>query len=308
MRVPEGTDPILPVSVVIVNYNAGALLLRSVQAVVAQVQEVWVVDNASSDQSVQAVLRHFPNRVHVVRNARNRGFAAACNQGIRVASQPYVFFLNPDGIPAPGALARLLQVLQQHPQAGMVGGLLLGPDGDEQGGGRRALPTPWRALVRASGLYRLAPWFPRLCFDFHLHRLPRPQHPTPVEAVSGACMLVRREALEDVGLWDEGYFLHCEDLDWCARFGQRHWQILFVPDAPVVHHQGTCSRSRPVFVQWHKHRGMLRFYRKFFRHAYPGPLMGLVMLGVWGRFGAIVVVQWLRTAGAFLARGPRRHA
>ncbi len=301
-------SPTLPISVVIVNYNAGALLLRSVQAVAAQAHEILVVDNASSDQSVSDLQRQHLDRVRIMRNPSNRGFAAACNQGARAATQPFVFFLNPDGIPAPGSLGRLLQVLQQHARVGMVGGLLLGPEGDEQGGGRRALPTPWRALVRATGLYRLAPWFPRLFFDFHLHRLPRPLQPIPVEAISGACMLVRREAMDQVGLWDEDYFLHCEDLDWCARFGQCHWQILFVPDAPVVHHQGTCSRSRPVFVQWHKHRGMIRFYRKFFHQDYPGPLMGLVIVGVWGRFLALVFLEWLRRPGILLFRSPRPDA
>ncbi len=292
----------LPISVVIVNYNAGILLVHCVQAVASQVREVWVIDNDSRDQSVQELQRQCTEQVRVLHNAQNMGFAVACNQGARVASQPFVFFLNPDSIPAPGTLERLLQVLQQHARVGMVGGLLLGPEGDEQGGGRRALPTPWRALVRATGLYHLAPWFPRLFFDFHLHRLPRPEQPIPVEAISGACMLVRRAAMDEVGLWDEHYFLHCEDLDWCARFGQHQWQILFVPDAPVVHYQGTCSRSRPVFVQWHKHRGMIRFYRKFFRQHYPGPLMGLVILGVWGRFFVLVLREWVRALGLVSTR------
>ena len=94
--------------------------------------------------------------------------------------------------------------------------------------------------------------------------------------------------MEDVGLWDEGYFLHCEDLDWCMRFRQKGWKILFVPDARISHALGACSQSRRVFVEWHKHKGMLRFYRKFFRHQYPGVLMVLVAAGVWLRFGLAV--------------------
>jgi len=96
-----------------------------------------------------------------------------------------------------------------------------------------------------------------------------------VEAISGACVLVKREVMEDVGLWDEGYFLHCEDMDWCMRFRQKGWKILFVPDARISHALGACSQSRRVLVEWHKHKGMLRFYRKFFRHQYPGDLLGL---------------------------------
>ena len=93
-----------------------------------------------------------------------------------------------------------------------------------------------------------------------------------VEAISGACMLVRRAALDDVGGLDEGYFLHCEDLDWCHRFRQAGWRVLFVPGVRVVHDKGVSSRARPVFVQWHLHRGMVRYYRKFLRDEYPSPL------------------------------------
>ncbi|GGY29286.1 hypothetical protein GCM10011289_35390 [Paludibacterium paludis] len=100
-------------------------------------------------------------------------------------------------------------------------------------------------------------------------------------------MLVKREALDDVGLWDESYFLHCEDLDWCMRFRLNNWLVVFVPDARVIHVWGACSRSRPFFVEWHKHYGMLRFYNKFFRKLYPGPLWWLVVLGVWLRFGLV---------------------
>ena len=296
----------LPVSVVIVNYNAGPLLHDAVASVLGTVAEVVVVDNASHDDSlaplralVAAGTESSGTRLRVIEAGRNLGFAAACNMGARDAHQPFLLFLNPDGRPAPGAIARLLEVLRTHPRAGMAGGLLQNPDGTEQGGGRRRLPTPGRALARALGLTHLSSRVP----DFHLHRQPLPAGPAPVEAISGACMLVRREAMAQVGPWDEGYFLHCEDLDWCLRFQRGGWDILFVPDAPVVHHQGACSRSRPYFVEWHKHRGMLRFYRKFFRDRYPGPLMLLVAAGVWTRFGAVAARQALRDLSGRRAHG-----
>ncbi len=290
----EATAHALPVSVIIVNYNAGPLLPQVVSSVRPVVQEVIVVDNGSTDGSL-ALLEAAPS-LRVLPQGRNLGFAAACNRGILAAQAPFLLFLNPDGVAAPGTVARLLEVLQAHPRAGMVGGLLLNPDGSEQGGGRRRLPTPGSALLRALGLTRLSPRVP----DFHLHRTPLPASPTPVEAISGACMLVRRTALEQVGPWDEGYFLHCEDLDWCWRFRRSGWDILFVPDAPVVHHKGACSRTRPVFVEWHKHRGMLRYYRKFFRDRYPGPLMLLVGLGVWLRFAVVAARHgWRQVWGLF---------
>ncbi|HKX52379.1 MAG TPA: glycosyltransferase family 2 protein, partial [Nitrosospira sp.] len=215
----------------------------------------------------------------------------------KAASEPHVLFLNPDCILSKNSLPRLLHVLEMNPKAGMAGGLLINQDGTEQAGGRRAVPTPWRSLVRAFGLYRFERYWPRLFFDFHLHKQSLPPGPLEVEAISGALMLVRQEAIQDIGPWDEGYFLHCEDLDWCMRFRNKGWKILFVPDAPVVHYKGTCSRSRPIFVEWHKHRGMMRFYRKFFRHEYPGALMWLVAAGIWLRFGAIATVYCIQYMG-----------
>lgn len=275
--------------VVIVNYNAGKLLAESVISALAEgARHVFVVDNDSHDGSLAHLEASVSDvRFAVFRNGENLGFAAACNIGIRASDANAVLFLNPDSVLAPGALRRMIEVLEIEPSIGMVGGLLCNADGSEQPGGRRVFPTPRRAFMRAFGLSRLGKWFPSLCSDFLLHKEPLPLAPTPVEAISGACMLVKREALEAVGLWDDGYFLHCEDLDWCMRFRLKNWRVVFVPDAKVFHICGVCSRSRPFFVEWHKHRGMLRFYRKFFKKQYPWLLWGLVVLGVWLRFGLV---------------------
>ena len=275
------------ISTIIVNYNAGEFLRSCVDSLLncPLETEVIVVDNASTDHSLDA-LAGLPN-VQIIKNATNVGFATACNVGIRVASAPFLLFLNPDCFFKPDTLIRLLEAMRFDERVGMVGGLLVNPDGTEQAGGRRAIPTPWRSFVRAFGLARFADRWPRLFFDFHLHKQPLPNHNIEVEAISGACMMVRREAIQDVGEWDERYFLHCEDLDWCMRFRQKGWKILFVPSARVTHALGVSSRSRPIFVEWHKHMGMIRFYRKFFRRQYPGVLMGLVALGVWLRFGLV---------------------
>ena len=275
------------ISTIIVNYNAGEFLRSCVDSLLncPLETEVIVVDNASTDDSLDA-LAGLP-KVQIIKNATNVGFATACNVGIRVASAPFLLFLNPDCAFKPDTLIRLLEAMRFDERVGMVGGLLVNPDGTEQAGGRRAIPTPWRSFVRAFGLARFADRWPRLFFDFHLLKQPLPNHNIEVEAISGACMMVRREAIQDVGEWDERYFLHCEDLDWCMRFRQKGWKILFVPSARVTHALGVSSRSRPIFVEWHKHKGMIRFYRKFFRRQYPGVLMGLVALGVWLRFGLV---------------------
>jgi GT2 family glycosyltransferase len=300
----------LPVSVVIVNYNAGPFLAECVHSALPHVNEVLVVDNASSDSSLELCAERFPeeSKLKIIRNTANFGFAAACNIGSVQTTQPYVLFLNPDCVLGEDSLQRMLQVLEKNPRAGMVGGLLLNQDGTEQAGGRRAVPTPWRSFVRAFGLYRFSTYWPRLFFDFHLHKQPLPNGPLEVDSISGALMLERCEAMKNVGSWDEVYFLHCEDLDWCMRFRQKGWKILFVPDAPVVHHKGACSQTRPVFVEWHKHKGMMRFYHKFFRRQYPGIVMWLVALGIWLRFGAVAVYYAARRAGRPASTGQGQNS
>ena len=288
------------ISTIIVNYNAGELLRSCVDSLLncPLEIEIIVVDNASTDGSLDALRSLLC--MQIIKNPTNVGFAAACNIGYRQAKADYVLFLNPDCSFEPGTLAQILDCMRNGEYIGMAGGMLINPDGSEQAGGRRAVPTPWRSLVRAFGLTRFSDRWPRLFFDFYLYKQPLPDHAIEVEAISGACMMVSREAMQDVGEWDEGYFLHCEDLDWCMRFRQKGWKILFVPSAQITHALGVCGRSRPVFVEWHKHKGMMRFYRKFFRHQYPGMLMGLVVVGVWLRFSIVATYHVLKRTGRVL--------
>ena len=280
-------------SVVIVNHDAGRLLADCLEAALAQARQVILVDNASRVGPFEAVVSRFATnpRLKVVRSRVNTGFAVGCNRGAELATEPLLLFLNPDCILGTGTLATLERAMHADARVGMAGGLLTDAAGNEQGGARRSVPTPWRAFVRGFGLGRLAWLAPRLLSDFCLHREPLPSEPVEVEAVSGALTMVSREAFADVGPWDEGFFLHCEDLDLCLRFRAAGWRILFVPDAPAVHHRGMCGRSRPLAVEWHKHRGMIRFYRKHFRDSYPAGLFGLVVAGVWLRFTAVAARQ-----------------
>lgn len=288
-------------SIVTVSFNSGDHLLRCVRSALhsrAPV-EVLVVDNASTDGSLEAMhagLAGVDPRLTILRNERNVGFARANNQAVRVARGAWVLLVNPDCEVEPDTIERMRTVMEAHPDVGMAGCLVLNPDGTEQAGCRREQPTPGKALVRALGLGRLArrlkmDWAAR---DFVRRDDPLPDRPVEVDAISGAFMFVRRAALEDVGGLDEGYFLHCEDLDWCERFRQSGWKVLFVPDVTVVHHKGSSSRDRPVRVLWHMHRGMIRYYQKFFRNSYPRPFLWLVFIGVWLRFLALAGVAWAR--------------
>ena len=278
------------VSIVVVNYNAGDLLTRCVGAALASRAnvEVLVSDNGSADGSIQALraAQGTDRRLIIIENGANLGFAAANNIAIARAKGEYLLILNPDCIMAPDTISIILDALQKNPDAGMAGPLIANDDGTEQVGCRRDIPTLRTAFIRAFGLGKLfgVP-------DFNKAGTPLPPGPEPVEAISGAFMLVRRAALEKVGLLDEGYFLHCEDLDWCLRFTQAGYKILFVPSAKVVHHKGACGVSIPLKVEYHKSRGMTRFFRKF--HG-TGPVYWVVAAGVWIRYFAMAAGSYLR--------------
>lgn len=291
------------ISAVIVNYNAGPFLKECVDSCLASSikVEVIVVDNGSSDGSLDTLVRG--DNLMVISNGQNIGFSAGCNVGVKVASSEYFFFVNPDCRFSPDMIERLLSYLQSNEHVGMVGGLIVNPDGTEQRGGRRTMPTPWSSIVRTIGLTRFSGSSLKSFEDFQLHKQPLPKNPIKVEAISGACMLVKREALEDVGLWDESYFLHCEDLDYCMRFNKKGWEIGFVPDAKFVHEHGACSRTRPIFVEWHKHKGMMRFYFKFFWLQYPRALIVFFAFGVWMHFGLVAAYHIAKRVNKFLGFG-----
>jgi len=274
------------VSVVIVNYNAGRLLSVAVAEALLQAREVIVVDHASFDDSLSLLEAAFPSepRLILIRVNANLGFAAGCNRGMAAATAPFVLFLNPDCVLQPEAIFHLMRALTADSHVGMVGGLLFDEKGIEQRGGRRHIPTIRTVLRHTLGLSR----------DFNLHEEVFPEKPMAVGAISGAMMLVSRQVQISIGLWDEGYFLHCEDLDLCMRYQQKGFKILFVPAAKAVHFQGTCSRSRPYFVLWHKHKSMVRFYRKFLQTQHARPLLWIVISGVWLRFSLVVIQRFFR--------------
>jgi GT2 family glycosyltransferase/nucleoside-diphosphate-sugar epimerase len=288
------------ISVVIVNYNGGPFLLRSVGSALASTVPVdlCVVDNGSVDGSVQALRSTYggDSRLRLIENGVNLGFARANNVALKRAGGDWLLLLNPDCVLQPDTLERMVAALMADPRAGMAGCVIRNPDGSEQAGCRRTIPTPWTGLLRALHLGRLLP-SRRHLGQVDLLDNPLPDKPIYVEAISGAFMMVRRDALQQVGLLDEGYFLHCEDLDWCKAFQETGWQILFVPGVDVVHHKGACSTARPVLVLWHKHKGMVRFYRKFLSRRYAWPLNLLVVVGVWLRFLAMAPLEVIANGG-----------
>ena len=276
--------------VIIVNFNAGGFLRDAVESVLRSpsVAHVYVVDNASADESLNLLPRDQSDRLTIIRNGANLGFAAACNIGLKQATASNILILNPDCQVHDGAIERLITILRSADRIGMVGPHLLNPDGSEQAGGRRRLPAPSLVLSRAAAVLGLRKFFPVHLPDFLLHQDPLPSSPAEVEAISGACIVARREMVTDIGPFDEQYFLHVEDLDWCMRAHRAGWKILFVPDAKVIHRKGVSSEGQPLTVEYYKHKGMVRFYGKLLGETRSRWLLTLVAAGVWTRFGAIV--------------------
>ena len=297
-------------SVITVNFDTGRLLAAAARSVLESTApvELLVVDNASTDDSLERLRAAAAGdtRLRVFENEANLGFARANNQALAEARGEWLLLLNPDCLIRPETISRMQEALERCPDAGLAGCLILNPDGSEQAGCRRETPTPGKAFMRAFGVGRLLRRFGltgSAARDFVRTGDPLPPQPIEVDAISGAFMFARRQALEKVGPLDEGYFLHCEDLDWCERFRRGGFKVLFVPGASVVHDKGASSRARPVRVLWHLHRGMVRFYRKFFRDRYPWPLFWLVLGAVWLRFGLLAgTVVAKRVSGRVLGR------
>jgi N-acetylglucosaminyl-diphospho-decaprenol L-rhamnosyltransferase len=240
------------VSVVVVTYNALPWLERSLQSVAGY--ETVVVDNGSTDGTVAFVRERFPD-VRVIEQ-ENRGLAAGWNVGIRATSGVYVLILNADAWAVGDAVERLAAFADERPRAAIAGPRLRYPDGGLQPS-VRGFPTPWRLATEYLFFRKLAPRS-RALNAFYASGF---DHATEREAdvVMGACMLVRRAAIDEVGLLDEDFFLFSEETDWCYRFRQAGWDVLFTPDAEFVHVAGAVHGGR-MFKE--NVRGNLRFLAK----------------------------------------------
>ena len=248
-------------AVVIVNYNSGdevGTCVRSVYESAGEARlEVVVVDNASADGSAEAAVAANPG-TEIIRNSSNRGFIAAANQGIRATTAPFVHLLNPDAEIRGGTLQGLLKVAADHPDVGAIGTLVRDPDGSVYPSARK-VPT----LAEAVGHAFLNPFFPdnRFSRAYTLADWDRASE-RYVDWVSGSSMLLRRAALDQVGLLDEGYWMYVEDLDICTRLRTAGWRVLFSPELEVMHIGGTVSAGKRWFTLVHS-KSIYRYFVKF---------------------------------------------
>jgi GT2 family glycosyltransferase len=254
----------LDVSIIIVNWNIRDILLGCLRSVYEQTRgidyEVIVIDNASSDGSAEMVKKEFPQAI-LISNPDNRGFAAANNQGMAIAKGRYVLLLNPDTIVLDGAIQKSVAYANDHQDIGVLGCQVWLNDKEIQKT-CFAFPSVQTAIFGAIGLKKLFPksilfgkekigWWDRTS-------------PREVDVVSGMFMLVRRAAIEQVGLMDEAYFIYAEETDWCFRFKRAGWKCAFTTIARIIHLDGgsksTEQTSVKMFVQQQK--SLLIFYKK----------------------------------------------
>lgn len=262
------------IAVVVVAFNSEETLdeclwrLRAAEGV----EEIRVVDNASRDASMDIVQRHAlaDPRLRFIANPDNPGFAVACNQGAAACTAPWLAFVNPDCFVEADTLARLRDAAASQGDA-LVGGVLRGEDGALDAAARRRDPD-FGAMLRS-----------RLARELSIPRDPATPL-QPVDAVSGALMVLPRSLFTRIGGFDEGYRLHAEDLDLCRRVRQAGAMVAVANKVEVLHVRGVSSRARPLFVEWHKHRGLWRYFRKF-EAARRGRITRLAVFAmIWGRF------------------------
>jgi GT2 family glycosyltransferase len=271
----------MKLSIIIVNWNTKALLasvLDSLEAATGDLTcEILVVDNASTDGSTEMVEERFPH-VHLLKNAENVGFARANNQALTRSLGEYVLLLNSDTVVLPGALQFMLAFAQAHPTVGAIGPRLLNADGSLQVSCYPLLTARrefWRLMFLEQLLGR------RATYDMAHWDLTRPRD---VEVIQGACLLLRRDALTQVGFLDDRYFMYSEEMDLCYRLRQAGWQLCWVPQAKVIHYGGASSRKKAAAMYVQLYRSKVQFQRKFWgaRHArYFKALLAFAYLPRW---------------------------
>lgn len=293
------------VSVCIVNLNACDFLqdsLSSLYETTHQVDlEVIVVDNGSTDGSQQMLAGQYP-QVKLVQNKENEGFTKPSNQAMQLTVGGYLLLLNPDTLVLPGAVDTLVDFLEQHPQVGICGPKVLNRDGSLQKPCRRGVSRPWNAISYFSGLSSL---FPKSkFFGGYLMTYKDEDETHAVDGVSGSCMLIRRQVVDEIGYFDERYFAYQEDADYCFQAQKAGWEIYYVPTARIIHYGGQGgSRTQPYRSIYEWHRSYWLYYRKNLAHDYFFLFNWLYYLAMFAKLGLALAMNFLRQEKF---AGPRR--
>ncbi|MCS7162494.1 MAG: glycosyltransferase family 2 protein [Bacteroidia bacterium] len=273
--------PVKELSIVIVSYNVKYFLRQCLQSVARAIEglsaEVWVVDNASIDNSVEMVREEFP-WVRLIVNTTNVGFARANNQAIRLAEGRYIALLNPDTIVQEDTFRKVLAFLAEHPEAGAVGVKIIDGQGRFSPDSRKNLPSAWGVFCKLSGLDRLFPKS-RLFASYHLSYLPEDAI-AEVPVLSGAFMTIPRAVLDRVGLLDERFFMYMEDIDLCYRILQAGYKNYYLPTTQIVHFKGESTRTHSFNYVLTFYKASLQFVQKHYRGWRRWPMAMWYQMGI----------------------------
>ncbi|MEK9178474.1 MAG: glycosyltransferase family 2 protein [Patescibacteria group bacterium] len=284
-------------SVVITNYNSKDFVLSCIESIKKhnrqQVEsgdfEIIVVDNASSDGSLESLSKL--QSITLIPNDRNLGFSKANNLGVKKANGRYILFLNPDTEVFKDTLLKMIKFMDAHIDVGASTCRLLLPNGKIDDASHRGFPTPWNSFMRFSGLSMLFPKS-RLLNGYNLGFCDLDKN-HEIDVLAGAFMMVRRQAGEDIGWWDEDYFFYGEDIEFCFDLKEKGWKIYYVSDASSLHHKGisggiksisqkktTADRDTKLNATRWRYKAMNIFYDKHYVNRYPFFLSALVKLAI----------------------------
>lgn len=284
------------VSIVIVNWKTPELLAILLDSIAREDTghesfELLIVDNNSGDGSVEMLKTRFPY-VKLTENSDNVGFSRACNQVIPTARGQYVLLLNPDCEVTKNAVSIMADYLDANPDCGAVGPKVLNTDGTLQLACRRSFPSVKASFFRLTYLSKL---FPRSRYfsEYNLTHA-NPDEQLEVDALSGSCMMVRKDVIDRIGLLDEDIFMFGEDIDWCWRIKELGYRVVYIPESVVYHVHGASSRFRPVGATINLHRGMHVFYKKHLAKKYWAPFNILVYAAIWSRAILFIMVNLIR--------------
>ncbi|HPD45737.1 MAG TPA: glycosyltransferase family 2 protein [Anaerohalosphaeraceae bacterium] len=284
----ETAVPVCDVSIIIVNWNTRELLRDCIASIYANAgdtgHEIIVVDNASSDGSVEMVKTEFPD-VRLVQNTENHGFARANNEGMQLAGGRYILLLNSDTRLLDNALEKVVAFADRNPDAAVVGCRVLNPDMTLQPT-CFMFPSTLNMFLSFSYLYKSFEknrWFGRERMTWW-----RRDDVRAVDVVTGCFMLVRRRAIQQVGMLDDRFFMYAEETDWCYRFKQAGWKVMFTPDAEIIHYGGQSSRAVRAEMLIEVRLSILKFI-----HKHRGRLQYAIACGLVILFAAVRLPAWL---------------
>lgn len=276
----------MDLSIIIVNYNTRELTLQCISTVyesnIENNLEVFVVDNNSSDNSVEAIRQQFPN-VILIENKENVGFSKANNQAIKQATGAFVLLLNSDTIVKENTLSIMLQYMKENEDVGAAGCEVLLPDGTLDKACHRGFPTPSASFYYMTGLAKKYSNNPR--FNLYHKSYLNMDEIHEIDCLVGAFMIVRAETIKQVGMLDENFFMYGEDIDWCYRIKEAEWKVIYNPTASIIHYKGASSRKKPAKIVYEFHRAMYLFHKKHYAKKYSFLTNAIVYTGITVKLG-----------------------